>query len=172
MTRPARPQSWILFLCIAVLVIVLDQGTKLLARRALPLHQFVPLLDSWFGFRRIYAHAPTFAGSELLATGIGTIASVGIFLIVWRGAWGQRDAVVALAIFLGGGLSTIIDHYYFRAGTEFLFLKVGAAVRLETDLSLVAIIAGTIALAISALMGRLPTDRIGPTHPRPSRLGS
>jgi lipoprotein signal peptidase len=153
------------------IVVVIDQGTKLLARRTLPLHRFVPLLDSWLGFRRTYALSPALAGSELLASATGVIATIALFLIVWRGAWGKRDAVVALAVFLGGILSSYIDQYYFRAGTEFLFLKL-ATVRIETDLSLVAIVAATIALAMSALLGRLPRDRIGPVHPGPSRRGN
>jgi lipoprotein signal peptidase len=163
MTRPRRPRSWILLAGIAAIVIAIDQGTKLLARRTLALHQFVPLLDSWLGFRRIYAQAPALAGSEFLATTTGIIATTVLFLIVWRGAWGQRGAVVALAIFLGGVLSSFIDHYFFRASTEFVFLRLGTSGQTETSLSLVAILAGTIALAISALMGRLPRDRIGPS---------
>jgi lipoprotein signal peptidase len=150
---------------VAALVVIIDQGTKLLARRTLPLHQFVPLLDSWLGFRRISGPPPTFAGSGLLASGIGIIAAIAMFLIVWRGAWGQRDAVVGLAIFVGGVLSSYIDQYYFTANTEFLSLRVGGRRLIESNVSFLAIVAGATVLAISALMGRLPRDRIVPRHP-------
>src|SRR5438128_164772 len=166
MTRPRRPRSWILLGGIAALVVIIDQGTKLLARRTLAVHQFVPLLDSWLGLRRIYANPPTLAGSELLATWTGIIAITVLFLLIWRGAWGQRDAVVGLAIVLGGGLSSYIDQYRSAVHTEFIFLRLGTNGRMETSLALVATVAGTIVLAISAARGRLPIDRIRPTIPR------
>jgi lipoprotein signal peptidase len=154
------------------LVVIIDQGTKLLARRTLAVHQVVPLLDSWLGLRRIWANPPTLVGSELLATWTGIICSIVLFLLVWRGAWGQRDAVVGLAIVLGGVLSSYIDHISSKAHTEFIFLRLGASGRMETSLALVAVVAGTIVLAISAARGRLPRDRIGPMHPGRSRHGS
>jgi lipoprotein signal peptidase len=169
MTRPRRPRSWILLGGIAALVVIIDQGTKLLARRTLALHRFVPLLDSWLGLRRTYSLPPALVGSEFLASTTGVVATVALFLIVWRGAWGECEAVVAFGVFLGGILSSYIDQYYFRAGTEILFLRLGSAVSLETDLSLAAIVAGTIALAISALMGRFPRDRIGPARTQSPR---
>jgi lipoprotein signal peptidase len=153
------------------LVIVIDQGTKLLAQRTLAVHQFVPLLDSWLGFRRTNALPPTFSGGHLLATGILIIAPVVFFFIVWRGAWGQPDAVVAFAVFLGGVLSALIDTYYIRGGTNFLFIRLSTANRIETDFSFVAIVAGTIGLAVSVAMGRLPIDRIRPGHRGPNRHG-
>jgi lipoprotein signal peptidase len=171
MTRPRRPRSWILLGGVAGLVVIIDQGTKLLARRTLAVHQFVPLLDSWLGLRRIYARPPTFAGSELLATWIGIICSIVLFLIVWRGAWGQRDAIVGLAIVLGGVLSSYIDQYSSTVHTEFIFLRLGASGRMETSLALVATVAGTIVLAISAARGRLPRDRIRPVIPRRGTRG-
>jgi lipoprotein signal peptidase len=144
------------------LVVIIDQGTKLLARRTLAVHQVVPLLDSWLGLRRIWANPPTLVGSELLATTTGIICCIVLFLLIWRGAWGQRDAVVGLAIVLGGGLSSEIDHYRTTVHTEFIFLRLGASGRMETSLALVAVVAGTIVLAISAARGRLPRARIGP----------
>jgi len=151
---------------IAVLVVIIDQGTKLLARRTLPLHQFVPVLDSWLGLRRTYTLPPAFAGNEPLTTTVAILAIIALFLIVWRGAWGQRSAVVGLGIVLGGALSSLFDQFYLGASTAFLFLRLGTSGRIETNLSLVAVIAGTIVLAVAAGMGRLPRDSMGPTLPR------
>src|SRR5438128_4503013 len=104
MRRPRRPQSWILTVGVVALVVIIDQGTKLLARRTLPLHQFVPVLDSWLGLRRTYTLPPAFADNESLTTMVAILAIFALFVIVWRGAWGQRSAVVGLGIVLGGAL--------------------------------------------------------------------
>jgi lipoprotein signal peptidase len=97
---------------------------------------------------------------------VAILAIIALFVIVWRGAWGERSAVVGLAIVLGGAFSSLFDTFYLGASTAFLFLRVGASGRIETNFSLVAVIAGTIVLAVAAGMGRLPTDSIGPTRPR------
>jgi lipoprotein signal peptidase len=97
---------------------------------------------------------------------VAILAIIALFLLIWRGAWGQRSAVVGLAIVLGGGFSSLFDTFYLGASTAFLFLRLGASGRIETNLSLVAVIAGTIVLAVAAGMGIVPRDSIGPTLPR------
>jgi lipoprotein signal peptidase len=97
---------------------------------------------------------------------VGILAIIALFLLIWRGAWGQRSAVVGLAIVLGGAFSSLFDTFYLGASTAFLFLRLGASGRIETNLSLVAVIAGTIVLAVAAGMGIVPRDSIGPTLPR------
>jgi lipoprotein signal peptidase len=162
MKRPPRPQSWLLLLGGVVLVLLIDQATKLIIRRNLALHQFVPLVGTWFGLRRVGTGPLPILGSEQLGVAAGMAACLALLRLVWRGAWGQPGTIVAAALVLGGVISSFIDVYLLRTGTNFLYVRVGEA-QFDTNLAVILIVAAGISLMVAALRGNLPRDSLGPS---------
>ena len=164
--RPPRPRSWALFTSVFTLVLVADQFTKAVARAVLPLHQLVPLIGPWLGFRRTNNPPLPFHGSEVLAILGAILIAIGLFLLVWRGSWSQLDVVAALGSLLGAAASGAVDRFSTSLSTQFLLAQLPMGVRIETSLSEIAFVLGGAYLLVRVLTGDVPRERVGPDRPR------
>ncbi len=109
-TRPRERKALGIALVVAVLAVVLDQGSKALAVAQLTPGERVPLVGDLFGLSLVYNPGAAFSlgsGTTWIITLIGLFASVTVivFAMRLRGArWG-----LALGLVLGGAVGNLID---------------------------------------------------------------
>lgn len=124
-----RLEAWIV-----AAVLVLDQITKALVRREIPLHDSVPVLPgvlnlvhvrntgAAFGFLNDVHFPGKAAAVALVATG----ALVGIALYAARVSSHERLARAGLALIVGGALGNLVDRLVFGSVVDFVDVAFGA----------------------------------------------
>ena len=124
MSKTAAP-SLKLWLALAVLVILLDQLTKLLIVGQYPLGWGQPL-TSFFNLVRVHNTGAAFSflasasgWQRWFFTGLGVVAAI---LIVWmlRSHPGQKLFGLALSLILGGAIGNVIDRLLYGYVVDFL----------------------------------------------------
>ena len=108
--RPKQTRALPVTLVVAVIAVVLDQGSKALAVAQLTPGERVPLVGDLFGLSLVYNPGAAFSlgsGATWIITLVGVLAAVAVvvFALRMRGArWG-----VALGLILGGAVGNLID---------------------------------------------------------------
>ena len=119
-----RPSLWV-WLGIALLVLLLDQFTKVLVLGAFQLGDSKPI-TSFFNLVRVHNHGAAFsflAGAggwqRWFFTGIGVAAAI---FMVWmlRSHAGQKLFSLAIALILGGAIGNVIDRLLHGYVVDFL----------------------------------------------------
>ncbi len=119
---PARVSGW---LALALLIIVLDQLTKIYFNTAFQYGERVNILP-FFDFTLVFNRGAAFSflASEegwqrWLFTGLGCVAAV---VIVWmlRRTHGQPRFCLALTLILGGAIGNVIDRVVYGHVVDFL----------------------------------------------------
>ncbi len=117
--------SWLLWIGIAVLIMVLDQFTKVLVLGSFQLGDSLPI-TSFFNLVRVHNHGAAFsfladAGGwqRWFFTGLGVVATV---LMVWmlRKHPGQRLFCAAVSFILGGAVGNVVDRLIHGYVVDFL----------------------------------------------------
>ena len=117
--------GWLLWIGIAVLIMVLDQLTKVLILGSFQYGDSLPV-TSFFNLVRVHNHGAAFsfladAGGwqRWFFTGIGVVATV---LMVWmlRKHPGQRLFCAAISFILGGAVGNVIDRLIHGYVVDFL----------------------------------------------------
>ncbi len=100
---------------IAIVVIAIDQWTKIWALNALVLHEPVPLLTG-LNMTLVYNSGVAFSlfdesgdVGRWLLSGLAIVISVVLLIWLWRLLRGQRLLAVALGFVLGGAVGNVID---------------------------------------------------------------
>lgn len=123
--KTGRSSSWLLWIGIAALIVVLDQFTKVLILGSFRYGESLPI-TSYFNLVR--AHNPGAAFSFLsnaggwqrwFFTGIGIVAAL---FMVWmlRSHSGQRLFSSAISLILGGAVGNVIDRLLHGYVVDFL----------------------------------------------------
>ena len=116
---------WLFWIGIAVLIMVLDQFTKVLVLGSFQYGESVPV-TSFFNLVRVHNHGAAFsfladAGGwqRWFFTVLGIVAAV---VMVWllRSHAGQRLFCLALSLLLGGALGNVIDRLLHGYVVDFL----------------------------------------------------
>jgi signal peptidase II len=127
----SKNQSMVLWLGIALLVLLLDQFTKVLVLGAFQLGDSTPI-TSFFNLVRVHNHGAAFsflAGAggwqRWFFTGIGVVAAL---FMVWmlRAHPGQKLFSLAIALILGGAIGNVIDRLLHGYVVDFLDFYWGA----------------------------------------------
>ena len=117
--------GWLLWIGIAVLIMVLDQFTKVLVLGRFQYGDSLPI-TSFFNLVRVHNHGAAFsfladAGGwqRWFFTGLGVVATV---LMVWmlRKHPGQRLFCAALSLILGGAVGNVVDRLIHGYVVDFL----------------------------------------------------
>ncbi len=123
--RTGAGSGWLLWIGIAVLIMVLDQLTKVLILGSFQHGDSLPV-TSFFNLVRVHNHGAAFsfladAGGwqRWFFTGIGVVATV---LMVWmlRKHPGQRLFCAAISFILGGAVGNVIDRLIHGYVVDFL----------------------------------------------------
>jgi signal peptidase II len=145
---------------LAGFVVVLDQLSKWLVVRNIPLFGEVPVIPHFFSISHVtntgaafslFAHS---SGSATLALAI--FSAVIIVLIC---VWIARTRVLTLqsisfALILGGATGNLIDRVRLRAVVDFLAVDLGSYHWPDFNLADSAIVIGALLLAYDALLGK------------------
>jgi signal peptidase II len=125
---PMRPQKYLAWLLLAVLVVVLDYWTKHLATENLILYRPLPV-TSWFNLTLAHNEGAAFS---LLADAGGwqrwffTLVALGIsvVLLIWLWRLPNRSRLLpsALMLVLGGAIGNLIDRLRFGYVVDFVDL--------------------------------------------------
>ena len=114
------------WLWLSVLVVVLDQITKIVASNVLEMHQPVPVFP---GFNFTLMHNPGAAFSFLSEAGgwqrwfftvIAIVVSMVIFFWIKKLSETEKLQAVALAMVLGGALGNVIDRILYGYVIDFI----------------------------------------------------
>ena len=117
--------GWLLWIGIAVLIMVLDQFTKVLILGRFQYGDSLPI-TSFFNLVRVHNHGAAFsfladAGGwqRWFFTGLGVVATV---LMVWmlRKHPGQRLFCAAVSLILGGAVGNVVDRLIHGYVVDFL----------------------------------------------------
>jgi len=123
-------QKTLTVILIAGSIIVLDQVSKEMVVRTLPLHESVSVVPAFFHLTHLrntgaafslLAHAPTWFRQPffLIATGVAVLA---LLLFLRQADSARRLVVVAIAAILGGALGNLIDRLRYGEVVDFLLV--------------------------------------------------
>ncbi len=110
------------------LVVVLDQATKAIVRRALPLHESVTIVPGLLDFTHVrntgaafgFLNAVDFPFKTTVIAIVATVALVGVALYTARLAHDQLLARLGLALIIGGAGGNLIDRLLVGSVVDFV----------------------------------------------------
>ena len=123
MTRSRRIEVWL-----PVLVVVLDQATKVVVRRAIALHESVSVVPGLLDFTHVrntgaafgFLNAVDFPFKTTVIAVVATVALVGVALYTARLAHDQVLARFGLALIIGGAGGNLIDRLIAGSVVDFV----------------------------------------------------
>jgi signal peptidase II len=156
------------FLGIVVLIIILDQATKLYIDATMSLHESFPIIDGFFNITYIRNPGAAFgflAGAPLVFRSLFflavTIAAIVLILYYLYKNPGRGPLLTtALALILAGAIGNMIDRLRFGEVIDFLDVYIGAAHWPAFNVADSAISAGAVVLFLALVnQGKEPTRR-------------
>ncbi len=152
-------RSALRWLWLAVLVVIVDQASKLWAEAVLQFGEPVELL-SWFNFTLAYNRGAAFsfladAGGwqRFFFLGIGLIAVVVITLWLRRLRADETQNAVGLSLILGGAIGNLIDRAWYGHVIDFVDWHYGAWHWPAFNLADSAILLGAVLVVLAGLRG-------------------
>jgi len=150
----AARAKWLIFIIVGLLSLIADQGTKIWARDALPMHGHgsgeagaclvpddivtahcagtaVPVVDSFWHWRLSMNPGSAFGlfSSQAFARVLLSIVGIGaVFAMIWMLKKARNDQRIlhwALAFVAGGAIGNLIDRIYYGVVTDFVLWHVG-----------------------------------------------
>ena len=111
-----------------ILIVVLDQLTKIIVDRTIPLHHSIPIIDGLFSLtyvRNTGAAFGIFAGSHeafrLSFLVLVSVLAIGFIIVMLRRLREQETGLItALAFILGGAIGNLIDRVLHGEVIDFL----------------------------------------------------
>lgn len=110
-----------------MLVLVVDQLTKLWARAALPAGQDVTAIPGWLWFRLLTNTGVTlglFSGNNELVAALSLVVVGALAVIALRAEAGGVVGVIALGAIAGGALGNLVDRLRLGSVTDFIEIRV------------------------------------------------
>ena len=132
MRCPVKRNTHLLILP-ALAVVVLDQISKLIVARTIPIYQSVPVISGFFDLVHIRNRGMAFGlmnrpGSDLsfyvlVAATIGAI----VLLVFWFSRLKQEESriILGFSLILGGAVGNLIDRLRLREEIDFLDFNIG-----------------------------------------------
>ena len=147
-------RNTIWFYATAILVVIIDQLTKLIARSQLVLDRPVPIIKDVLDWRLVYNPAAAFGIGQGFAPLLILVALVAIFAIVRLRRLRNLSLGISigLGLLLGGAIGNLIDRLAFpsRGVTDFIDLsvKMGSYQWPTFNVADIAIVAGAIIVLV------------------------
>jgi signal peptidase II len=145
---------------IAACIIALDQLTKWIVVRTIPLYGEVVVIPKFFAISHVTNKGAAFSlfangdprATWALAAFSVVVMAVIIFLLARTRAWSK--GALALALILGGAAGNFIDRVRLNAVVDFLAFDFGSYHWPDFNVADSAIVIGAVLLAIDALFGK------------------
>ena len=152
------------WLWVTALVLLLDQGTKLLADAKLAMHQPLPVVPM-FSLTKVYNPGAAFsflgdAGGWQRWFFVTLSLGVSVFLFAWlrRLGPGEGRIALALALILGGAIGNLIDRLVYGYVIDFLDVYYADWHWPTFNIADSAIFLGACLLILDALVGHRKAD--------------
>jgi signal peptidase II len=121
-------RKWKIVIGWVVAIVILDQITKAIVDRTMPLHYTIPLIDGFFNLtyiRNTGAAFGIFAGSHEVfrlpfLIGVSILAIGFILVMLKRLRESEAGLAAALAFILGGAIGNLIDRIFYGEVIDFL----------------------------------------------------
>lgn len=149
-----------LLFAIAACIIALDQLTKWIVVRKIPLYGEIVVIPKFFAISHVtnkgaafslFAHGDPRATWALAAFSVIVMAVI-VFLLARTRGWSK--GALALALILGGAAGNFIDRVRLNAVVDFLAFDFGSYHWPDFNVADSAIVIGAVLLAIDALFGK------------------
>ena len=161
---PVPPLGFMPFSMITVVVVLLDQATKLLVLAKIPLYHSIPVIEGFFNLTHIRNPGGAFgfmaAGSQgvrnLLFIGVSIVA-MGLIVYFYRSTPKTYPYLAsALAMIFGGAVGNLIDRLRFGEVVDFLDVYVGAYHWPAFNVADSAITVGITIFIAHLVLGKMP----------------
>ena len=121
------PKARLVFILL-IAIVLLDQATKMIVDRMLPLHQSVPVIENFFSLTYIRNTGAAFGllaeANEFFRRGFliaFSLAAIGfIILMLRRLPESEKALTVALGFILGGAVGNLVDRLSYGEVIDFL----------------------------------------------------
>jgi signal peptidase II len=154
MTRAERRSYRAHYFLISFVVFVLDQVTKLLIARNIPLHGTVPVIPNLFSLSHVlnpgaafslFANAPPSYGPKALIA-FSSCVVVAIAVTLWRSRSAFMATSLALSLIMGGAIGNLADRIRLGSVIDFLMFKFGSYYWPDFNVADSAIVVGSLLL--------------------------
>lgn len=119
-------RKYLMFIVVALLLVLIDQVTKLYIDQSMSLYASIPVIDSFFSItyvRNPGAAFGMFAGSGFripFLTGVSLLAMIVIIFVVHKLPGKEKTPVIALSCIFAGACGNLIDRIRFGEVIDFL----------------------------------------------------
>ena len=146
----------------AVVVLLLDQATKALVSRSIPLYDSVPIVPRFFSITHVLNPGAAFSlfaqSSSHYTTGALIVFSMAVLAVVavalWRSARGFTATSLALSFIMGGALGNLLDRIRLGSVVDFLAFTLGTYHWPDFNVADSAIVLGCLLLVTDVLNTR------------------
>jgi signal peptidase II len=142
------------YFLIAIVITALDQVSKLLIVRNIPLHQNVVVIPGFFNLSHVtnpgaafslFADgALTYAPKALIA--FSCVVLIAITTVLWRSKTGFALSGLALSMIMGGAAGNLLDRLRLGSVVDFLMFKLGNYYWPDFNVADSAIVVGSLLL--------------------------
>jgi signal peptidase II len=155
-------RNYALIIWPALLVIVLDQLSKLFVIQGLRIHESVRVIDGFFNLVHVRNRGMAFglmnrphADFAFWFLVVASLTAIGLLLFwFFRLKDGDSTITLGLSLILGGAVGNLIDRLRFRAVVDFLDVFIGPYHWPAFNIADAAITTGTFLVAISLIFKR------------------
>lgn len=143
------------YFLIAIAIVLLDQLTKALIVRNIPLNHSVPVIPGFFSLTHVlnrgaafsmFANSSAWAPNALIV--FSCIVLVAIFTALWRGTQGFTATNLALSLIMGGAMGNLIDRLRLGSVVDFLAFRLGSYYWPDFNAADSAIVIGSLLLVV------------------------
>ena len=155
-------RNYALIIWPALLIVILDQLSKLFVIRGLRVHESIPLIEGFFNLVHVRNRGMAFGimNRDHAELGFWFLVTVSIIAIALLSFWffrlkrGDTLITLGLSLILGGAVGNLIDRLRFREVVDFLDVFVGPYHWPAFNVADAAITVGTFLVAISLFFKR------------------
>ncbi|MBC8175806.1 MAG: signal peptidase II [Deltaproteobacteria bacterium] len=160
-------RNYALIIWPALLIVVLDQLSKLLVTRGLRIHESVPVIEGFFNLVHVRNRGMAFGLMNRTHADFGfwllvstSIIAIGLLLFwFFRLKDGGTLITLGLSLILGGAVGNLIDRLRFREVIDFVDVFVGSYHWPAFNVADAAITTGTFLVAIALFFKRSPDPK-------------
>jgi signal peptidase II len=157
-----QPRLFGLYLLLGASVLLLDQITKALVAREIPLNDAIPIIPGFFSISHVLNSGAAFSlfadyRAEYARVGliIFSVIVIGVLgLVLWVSSYRRSRMNLALAFILGGAFGNLVDRLTIGSVVDFLAFRIGSYHWPDFNIADSAIVCGSLLLVVDSLFAR------------------
>jgi signal peptidase II len=161
--RPSpQPRLFALYLLLGAAVLLLDQVTKAIVAREIPLNDAIPVIPGFFSISHVLNSGAAFSlfadyRAEYARVGLISFSVVVIGVIafvLWISSYQRSRMNLAMAFILGGAFGNLVDRLTIGSVVDFLAFQIGSYHWPDFNVADSAIVCGSLLLIVDSLFSR------------------